>query len=306
MGSAARHRERPEEPPPDASAVIAELGRIGGETDAIIGRMKRTDGGPQLIVESISLAAHWAEAREQLEALTARLPSLAEMHRMGVAEGRRQAEREAAEAERAAPVRHRHRKPRLSVVGGTAVTLAAASVAGGAYVAQDSALAHHWSAASPAAVRLHEGPADSAVPVPSWSPSAKPSAAVASAHPAPVVTASPTPSSTPPPAPAPSWSPPPPPAPPPPDLIVPSALSLDGNRGTLTLTAGDQAVEWTLDASPGLSVDVRSGVLAAGQSVQVEVYDGPGVAGWLYASFGGTTIPVKVTSSLGAPAVAMP
>jgi hypothetical protein len=331
-GAAKRGEQEPSRLP-DLAPVIAKLERASAATGDLIGAMERRDGEiravaakignlaarhPDLaqmavqadeirarqalqLIETISLAAHWAEGREALEEVAGRLQRLAEAYEDGIEEGRRRAAAERAAAEQPRP-RHRHRKPHLTVLTGSAAAAAVVAASAGVTIAaHDSAQVRPWAAARPAAAAVLAGPADSAVPVPSWS--AKPSAAVRSARPVPKVTASP--SFTPPP-PAPVPSPSVPSSPPAPDLIVPSVLHLDGNRGVITLTAGAQGATWTLDASPGLSVGLRGGVLAPGQSVQVQVFDPLGTSGWVYVSFGQQTVPVEVTSSLGNPAVALP
>ncbi len=311
MGNAARHREREPEPPPDdAAAVIAELRRIGVETDEIIARMKRIDGGPQLVVESISLAAHWAEARERMEALEARLPTLAQAHRMGMGDGRRDAEREAAERAAAAEQPRRrgsHRKRGLTLVTGTAAaaSLVAAS-AGATIAAQDSASVRPAAAAASHAA-FRQMPPDSAAPVPSWSPSAgssaKPSVAVRSARPAPSVTVVPASSS---PAPAPPSSPAPSPSPAP-VLDVQRDLDLGASiLGDLPLTAeGTGEVQWTATATDGITLSSYAGVIVPGQTVEIRVTDGPAHGGMIYISAGPRTFPVRVTTDLGGP-VALP
>jgi FtsP/CotA-like multicopper oxidase with cupredoxin domain len=79
-------------------------------------------------------------------------------------------------------------------------------------------------------------------------------------------------------------------------------------RGPLTLTAGPQAVTWTLSASDGITVlaagvPVTGGTLVPGQELDLTVI-APTGKGWIYVSFGGTTVPVEVTSDLGTPALA--
>ena len=328
MRGTGAHERREQEPsrPPDLAPVIAQLERASAATGDLIGVMERRDrevravaakignmaarcpDAPRLavladkigagqalqLVETISLAAHWAEAREALEELAGRVQRLAEAYEDGVEEGRRREAAERAEAEQPRS-RAKHRRPRLSLVGGTAAaaSIVAVASAGVTIAAQDSASVHPAVAAAASHAAFRQMPPDSASPVVSWSPSARPSAAVKTATPAPSVTPSPS-YTPPPPAPAPSA----PSSPPAPDLIVPASLHLDGNRGTITLTAGAQAVEWKLDTSQGLSVGLRGGVLTPGQSVQIQVDDPLGASGWLYVSFGGTTIPVEVTSSL--------
>jgi hypothetical protein len=338
MRSAGAARREPE-PPPDAAAVIAGLGRVitgSGEVHArlrrherriasVIARMERDADLAALAgelrtalatvtVELISDAAHCAELREQAEALAPLVAFREMMTATLIAEGRRleQAERDAAEAERARPVRHRHRKPGLTLVtGAAAASLVAAASAGVGIAAQDSAAVHHV-ASRPAAARFEAGFPGSAVPVPSWSPSAKPSADVKAARPAPVVTASPPPPS-PPPAPAPSVAPPPPPAPPAPSpslLLSARNLDLSGPTGTFTITATGGSVNWWVSTDiPGASVDVRQGVLSPGQApVTITVTDPPGgEAGYVYVKWdGGGIASVWVTPSAGAPVVALP
>jgi hypothetical protein len=105
---------------------------------------------------------------------------------------------------------------------------------------------------------------------------------------------------------APSAPAPPPTQPAAPALQVPGELHLAGTFGTLPVGAAGDAVTWTIDTSPGLSVSLRGGVVVPGQVVQVQVLDPLGTGGWLYISYGGTTIPVEVTSDLGAPAAGLP
>jgi hypothetical protein len=122
--------------------------------------------------------------------------------------------------------------------------------------------------------------------------------AAQSASPAPVAVPSPRTSS------APSATAPPSFPAPGPVLDVPRLLDFGAvTRGPLVLHAGDQAVTWTLRATDGITASaggaaVTGGMLAAGQELDLTVF-APLGGGWIYVSFGGTTVPVEVTSDLG-------
>lgn len=128
-----------------------------------------------------------------------------------------------------------------------------------------------------------------------------PRARTAAQSASPVLPAAPSPRASPPPSSAPA---PAPSAPAVPALAVPRLLDLGAaTRGPLTLTAGPQAVTWTLSASDGITaseggVPVTGGTLSAGQELDLAV-SAPLGGGWIYVSFGGTTVPVEVTSDLG-------
>lgn len=126
--------------------------------------------------------------------------------------------------------------------------------------------------------------------------------------------ASPAPSVTPP-APARSLPPAPPPSPPPPAwvppaLSVPRVLDLGAmTTGPLTLTAGPDAVTWTVTATDGITVSanghpVTGETLAAGQRLDLTVF-APAGGGVIYFSAGPRTWAVVVSSDL-APALALP
>lgn len=321
---AARRRE---EPPPDGAAIDADLRRIVAETDAGIGRLRRHERGITSVIarlekmgpgcgdagryalladklaarlaltvtELMSLDAHNAETREAAELYAQTVCFNDIMRKAAVAE-----ERDG--AGRSRPPKARHRKTRLRVVGGTAAaaSLAAASVvAGGAYASHDSASVHHWSAPRHAAVRLHASRPDPAVPGPRPSSSPRPSAAVASASPA--VTAVPS-------SPAPASVPaPPPPVPAVPALSVQRLLDLgDSILGRLSLSAqGTGEVAWTATATDGIRLSSYAGEAVPGETVTLGVTDPSGGVGWVYVSFGGTVIPVEVTSGLGSPVLAL-
>lgn len=269
-----------------------------------------------VVVELISDAAHNAEAREALERCTeaielrAASASFTEAMRQAAFEAGRIAgvEEEQARVSRVPRGRHAARSRHLKVAGGIAASsaVAASLVAGSAVIAsQDSAAVRHWSP-SPVSVRLHAGPADSAVlvpPVPSrvYRPPPRPSMAAASARPAPSGTPSPSAPVPPAPAPSPSAS-----TPADPVLNVPRLLDLGASiLGELTLSAEGQAVTWTATTADGITLSSYGGVVVPGEPVSLRVTDPTGDGGWVYISFGGTTIPVQVTSSLGVPALGL-
>jgi hypothetical protein len=318
--------------PPDAADAIAELERVNARGDAILRRMERLDaevsritarldelaaGDPErfalladklanrlsvLITELMADAAHCEEARRQAEMLAPLLAFTPVMFEAAVAQGRQLEAEERDQAPRARPPRARHAKPRLTLVGGLAAggAVAASLVAGGAMAVTRESAAVYPAAPRHAAVRLHAGRPDSAVLVPRPSPSSRPSAAVASASPA--VTA--VPSS---PAPASVPASPPPAAPAVPVLSVPRLLDLGGSiLGRLSLSAqGTGEVAWTATATDGIRLSSYAGEVVPGETVTLEVTDAPGDGGWVYVSFGGTVIPVEVTSGLGSPVLAL-
>jgi len=158
--------------------------------------------------------------------------------------------------------------------------------------------------AGPSAARAPAAQPYAAVRIPRDAASAAPRARTAAQS------ASPAPSASPPPSSAPAAPPPspPPPAPAPvPAIAVPRILDLGAmTRGPLTLTAGPQAVTWTLSATDGIQVlengaPVTGGVMTAGQELDLTVI-APAGKGWVYVSFGGTTVPVEVSSDWGSPA----
>jgi hypothetical protein len=93
-----------------------------------------------------------------------------------------------------------------------------------------------------------------------------------------------------------------------PALIVPGVLGLGGSilgQLPLSVTAGGQSVTWTATATDGIRLSQYAGVAVAGQDVVLQVTDGPARGGWVYVSFGGTTVPVEVTTDL-APELVLP
>jgi len=115
--------------------------------------------------------------------------------------------------------------------------------------------------------------------------------------------ASPVPSATPPPPGPATAAPSPAPSAPAPALSVPRLLDLGPvTRGTLTLTAGPQAVTWTLSATDGIQVTengapVTGGVLTAGQELDLAAW-APRGGGVIYVSAGPRTWAVVVSSDL--------
>ncbi len=313
-------------PPPDLGAIAAGARQDRDRAAAVITRLERladaAEAGapypPGTDAHAVALLIRdGRQIGSGLHALAGELSRLSLEDRLAGAV--LAAERAEGRTDGAAAVRGRHRQdrprkpaqgtPGLRVLpGGRAAVAAAAGVAliagtvgTGAY----SDLAHY--AAAPAAshaaaAALPSLPADAA-PLPSSPPSyapRRPLTAAASATPAPEATLSPSaPVSPPPPAPSPSS-----PAPAVPVMDVPRFLDLGGSiRGTLTLAAtGQGEVAWTATATDGITLSQYAGVAVQGQPVTLEVSDPTGNGGWIYVSFGGTTVPVHVTSSLGIPA----
>lgn len=334
---AARRREQEPPPPPAGAAAEAELRRVIAAADAALGRISRREGEIAAIaaalrqmgfacgnaerfavlagkladrqslqiVESISCAAHVAEAREAAGQLAAAVAFSQAMYDAALAEGRRrEAEERDSAGQRARPSRPRHGRPsRLMVVTGTAAAAVTVLGAGGAIAARDSAQVR-FAAAGPARhARLYfTWPVAASLlpPQPSRSPSPRRSAAVKSATPAPSVTVTPG-------VPSPSLSPPPPPPslPPPVLLGLPATLDLGAvTRGPLVLRAGARAVTWTLAATDGIQVlengvPVTAGRLVPGQELDLTV-QAPLGHGWVYFSAGPRSWAVKVTSAVGA------
>ncbi len=151
-----------------------------------------------------------------------------------------------------------------------------------------------------AAFRASEAPY-SAVRIPSARASASPRARTAaqSASPVPVAVPSPRARSVPPATPAPGPSA----TAAAPAIDVPRLLDLGATtRGTLTLTAGAQAVTWTLRATDGITASAAGGpvtadTLAAGQELDLTVTALLG-GGVIYISAGPRTWAVVVSSDL--------
>lgn len=332
-GAARRHVQEPS-PPPGGPDAAAELRRAIAGTEAVLGSMRCRDAEMTVIVarletlgaecgnagrfalladklstrqahqviELISAAEHVAEAREAAEQLSSASGFSAAMYEAAIAEGRRREAEDRDLQPRPAGARHAGRRRHLKLAGGaavkaTAVAAVAAAVTATTMIAsQESAAVRHWTP-RPAAVRLHVTRPDSAVPFPQSRPfpRSRPSMAAASASPArPAATGPSGPAS--PAAPAPSV-----PAAPGPVLAVQRLLELgDSTRGVLPLSAG-QAVTWTARATDGITLSAYGGVVVPGQEAELQVTDPSGDGGWVYVSFGGTTVPVEVRSDLGAP-----
>ncbi|MGH3254079.1 MAG: sigma-70 family RNA polymerase sigma factor [Streptosporangiaceae bacterium] len=120
--------------------------------------------------------------------------------------------------------------------------------------------------------------------------------------------AAPSASSTPPPSPSPSSSSPPPPAAGTLGVSPTSVLLSVGSSATLTLTASNGPVNWSITESQGLigglTVAPSSGTLASGSSttVTVSASDLLTVGGQLTMQPGGITVSVVLSLNLGAPA----
>lgn len=339
---AGRRREQDRSRPPDAAAAVAKLERACDDMDAAHGRLRACEraiadaiarleatgtgcGEAERLavlagnladrlavtaVELIAGAAHCEEARRQGEALAPLVAFTPAMLEAAIAEGRR---REAEERDRRARVPRHARGRHLKAIPGVPGAVARAAVAGivvagaaGSIVAVHEESSVRAVAVAPARHAAHQMAPDR-VAVPRRAPqppssSSRPSAAAASASPAPAVAPG---------LPFPSLSAPPPApvtASPGPVLAVPRLLDLgDSIRGVLPLSAtGTGEVAWTATGTDGIVLYPSAGVVVPGQPVTLTVLDPTGGGGMIHVSFGGTTIPVEVTSDVGTSVLPLP
>jgi hypothetical protein len=309
-GAAQRHPEQ--EPAPDPAGLCARADAAIERLWALAEMMTSRPADVPLLTEAVAAGLHFEEMRAALhrfcESSAARggddaaRDALVEIGRqMGLAQARQ---------EQASRPRARHAKGsgRLRVVGGVPGAVKIGAVAAAAAVAatgtiagmHDTSSVRPFALPSPAAV-MHAGvfPPDTAVLVPSASPSrsrrASQDARSASPAPSPPVSAPVVTTAPPQPSPSPSQ----------PALTVPPGIDLGSvTRGTLILRAGDQDVTWTLRTSDGITVTSDGGVLQAGQELDLTVFAPLGY-GWIYVSAGSQTWTVEVTSDL-APAALPP
>jgi hypothetical protein len=310
-GAASRKlSEEPEpEPPLRAADLTAKADAAMGRLTALIERWSLSPADRAAHTEAVLLELHLEELRGQLADYVAtgytvdllNAEQLRAAREAGIAEGLAQC-----------PARPRARHARGSrgfrVIAGTVATGAvAASVAGaatGAFPMLDSANVRQAAGARPA-VTFQVPDSATLIPgaYPSPSSSPKGATAVKSAKPVP---SAPAPSRPGPPAvnsPDPSQAPPPPQAEAP-ALDVPGTLDLGASiMGKLVITAGDQAVQWTITTTDGITVNGSQklqGILTAGQELDLQVTVSR--RGLIYVSAGPQTWPVWVTSDLAVPA----
>lgn len=322
MGQAA---ERPPEPVELAGRARSALADLERSRPALLERSARGDASARVLLAAMVVLRDFAAKTEaawfaavlaaernlgDLAAENARLRAELEAARSPSRRGRHAGERppwlkavRPAAPLAAVPFGLRllgHHAAAKAVITASAVAASAVLVIGSGVTRtvpyETPAPAAHSAFRAPAAI------AYSAVRIPQDAAGSSPPALTAAQPASPAPAAVPPPRASSPPPAAPTRS-----APAPPVLTVPRLLGLGAlTRGPLTLTAGGQAVAWTATATDGITLSQDDGVALPGQPVTLEVADPSGDGGWVYVSFGGTTVPVEVTSDLGAPALALP
>lgn len=301
----AAHRRHDEAAPAVPRDFPAETAALLDRARALVGRLEAGEAGTRLINETVVLGIQLGDLTAALEDAAAGEAVVSAAYAQGRADGTSSGQQPSRPRREG---RRRHLVPVPSIPATAARAAAAGIVAAGLTAGGIAAGMHkessvRYAAASPAAPHRMAPDRATAIPSPRGSPSPGPSAAAASASPVPSAVPSPAgPASSPPPAPVPSAT-----VTPGPVLAVQRLLDLGASiRGTLTLTAGPEAVTWTATATDGITLSQAAGVAVPGQPVVLQVSDPTGGRGWIYVSFGGTTIPVEVTSDLGVPALALP
>lgn len=311
MRNAAHRRQddAPPGPPRDLAADAATLLDLAG---ALVGRLEAGEASARLINETVVLGIQLGDLTAALEDAAAGESVVEAVDRAAYARGW---DARGAAGQQPSRPRQADRRRHLAPVPGlpaTAARVAAAGIVAAGLTGGIVAGAHDESsvrtvAAAPARhAALHRMVPDRAAVIPPsrWSPPARPSVAAAAASPVPTAVLSPAgPASSPPPAPVPSVT-----AAPGPALAVQRLLDLgDSILGQLQLSAtGPEEVAWTATTKDGVVLSSYAGIVVPGEPVTLTVTFRPGGRGWIYVSFGGTVIPVEVTSGLGVPALALP
>lgn len=305
----AAHRRHDEAAPAVPRDFPAETAALLDRAGALVGRLEAGEAGTRLINETVVLGIQLGDLTAALEDAAAGEAVVSAAYAQGRADGTSSGQQPSRPRREG---RRRHLVPVPSIPATAARAAAAGIVAAGLTAGGIAAGMHkessvRYAAASPAShAAPHRMAPDraTAIPSPRGSPSPGPSAAAASASPVPSAVPSPAgPASSSPPAPVPSAT-----VTPGPVLAVQRLLGLgDSILGQLRLSAtGPEAVAWTATATDGIRLSQYAGVAVRGQDVTLTVTDPAGSGGWVYVSFGGTTIPVEVTSDLGVPALALP
>lgn len=302
----AAHGRHDEAPPAVSRDFLAEAGELLDQAGALLPVLE-ANADMRAVNETVILGLRLAEFASALEDAAAGETVVSAAYAQGRAD-------EAAAGQQPSRPRHAGRKRHLVPVPSlpaTAARVAAAGIVAAGLTGGIVAGAHDESsvrtvAAAPARhAALHRMAPDraAAIPQPRSSPPVRPSMAAAAASPVPSAVPSPSVTSSPPPAPVLSAT-----AAPPPVLAVQRLLDLgDSILGQLPLSAqGTGEVAWTATATDGIRLSQYAGVAVPGQPVTLTVISPAGGRGWIYVSFGGTTIPVEVVSGLGVPALALP